>query len=126
MYKVVDFADTIPVAYKQDEKGTWYAIALPFSLVGYGDTREEAFTVLSEVFTEYIRAVIDARKPVAFYNPSDEEDWQLQDKETFRVTLTLLKPVEIRPQIEMHDLNIYAKRLRRQIDDVELRPAICV
>lgn len=78
------------------QNGEWVATACQFDLIGVGDTREEALAELQEVVSVYVNEVLNARKPVQFFCPSDPEDWNRSSKEDYLVTFELTVPVTTR------------------------------
>lgn len=74
----------VSVAYKRHGRG-WMAMALQFSLIGLGKTREKAFEELKGVLLTYLETVLEAKGPVRFFNPAEDEDWDTSDQEQYRI-----------------------------------------
>lgn len=92
----------IRVAFKKDGD-RWYAVALEFDIIGFGNTPERALNLLKELMGEYveecIRNVLEHRR-VGFFNPSDSQDWN--DPE-FMGRYYLTVELEIRDE-KSHDI----------------------
>ncbi len=80
----------ISVVYKQQD-GEWHCIALEFDLVGTGPTREKAFGSLKCILNLYLVEVLNTRGDIAFFNPADRADWDLNDKERYDVSVILVE-----------------------------------
>jgi hypothetical protein len=72
----------VVVAYRRHRLG-WMAMALQFSLIGLGRTREEAFEELKGVLLTYLKMVLEAKGSARLFNPAEAEDWDTPDQERF-------------------------------------------
>jgi hypothetical protein len=66
----------------------WYARALEFDLVGTGSTRRKAFHEITDLVSEYITDCLNEKGPVQFEYPAEPSEWNVKDKESFRVILS--------------------------------------
>lgn len=58
--------------------GLWRANALPFDIVGIGQTQIESLTQLAELVREYIidaASEMEKGNVVELFNPADREEW---------------------------------------------------
>ena len=111
---------SVSVAYKKAGK-EWHAIALQFDIVGTGKTRGEAFREMQGLFETYLSEVLKATAPVRFYNPSDQADWEIQDKVDFHVVVVSARPLPSaetprRPRLDE------LRSIRSQIQSIQLQP----
>lgn len=70
----------------------WWATALEFDIAGYGRSRRAAFAMLQELMLDYLREIarlVHAGKPVKFFNPSREEEWNGADVEDYLIVCTV-------------------------------------
>ena len=114
----------VSVAYKRVGK-EWHAIALQFDIVGTGKTKAEAFREMQGLFETYLSAVLKAPRPVRFYNPSAQADWQIPDKTHFHAVMVLsatAKPIEPAQRPSLDDLATL-RPLRSKIQGIQLQPA---
>ena len=66
----------------------WGATALEFDIVGTGKTKEAALEGMRELFEDYLSSVVEelrAGNEVAFFNPSDAEDWNRDSIERYEL-----------------------------------------
>lgn len=76
----------VVVAYRRHWRG-WTAMALQFSLMGLGRTREEAFEELKRVLLTYLKTVLDAKGATRLFDPADAEDWETADQEQIYIAV---------------------------------------
>lgn len=79
------------VASRQAD-GEWRCTALQFDLVGTGATKEAAFEELKELVCEYISHISRQRGKVAYFNPSDREEWEVADKKDYMMVVATIRP----------------------------------
>ncbi|NUM55092.1 MAG: hypothetical protein HUU46_15710 [Candidatus Hydrogenedentes bacterium] len=116
---------TVTVAYKKHGRD-WHATALQFDLVGTGGTRETALRELQELFETYLSAVLETKGRVRFYNPSDAQDWEVKDKEYFRVVCIVSAEsshARSYPAPSLDDIDTL-RRIKSRIKSVKLTPLL--
>jgi len=115
----------VTVAYRKQGR-KWYAIALEFDLVGIGPTRQKAFNELQAVFNDYLIGCAEEEGPVQFLFPAEPSEWNIEDKEWFRVTAIIVQPKKPRKEvpsvISLSDLH----SLRGRIQSFGLVPEAAV
>jgi hypothetical protein len=109
----------VTVAFSQlaDE---WYATALEFDLVGTGASREAALRQLKAVVKTHFETLLTTPGKVRFFNPSDADEWNIEDKEYFTMTITIARAVRLQDQIPDHLSFAKARRYRKAIRSVEM------
>ena len=73
----------------------WFATALEFDLVGYGNDKKAAIKMLQELVSEYLHEVASLLrdgKQVKFFNPSEPDQWNQDSVDLYNVTFTLPSP----------------------------------
>lgn len=119
--KVETLEGPVSVAYRRSGK-EWHAIALQFDIVGTGKSKAAAFREMQELLELYITEVLKAPKPVRFYNPSEQADWQLRDKAHFHVAMVLASTVQAPERPSLDDLAAL-RPLRSKIRGIQLQRA---
>jgi len=77
----------VSVAYTKAD-GEWYATALQFDIMGAGRTRDEAFQDLQKCVEIFLHSVLETSGNVAFFNPSEQEEWNNPDQEQYKIGVT--------------------------------------
>lgn len=104
----------ITVAYRQDGE-EWLCTALEFDLVGVGATREEALGELKEIFGTYLIEVLRTPGKVAFYNPSEAEEWNNPDKAHYEVSVLIVEREEALPasgRMRLEEVRLLSDRVQ--------------
>lgn len=106
--QIVSLEGKTTIAYRQVD-GEWYATALEFDIMGYGDTKAKARMLLNELLEVYLHDVaqlLAEGKRVKFFNPSDDDEWNAaEDIETCRIQFTLdTQAAELQPQVRWQGL----------------------
>jgi predicted RNase H-like HicB family nuclease len=75
-----------------ESEGQWYARALPFDIIGVGDTRAEALKLMKELVEDYLEEFVKeivAGNEIGLFNPSDREEWNRSDTQHFTLHMRL-------------------------------------
>lgn len=122
-YKIVKIAGgPITVAYRKEDD-LWYCTALQFDIMGNGKTREKAFAQLKKLVNSYLIHVLSVKGPVSFFNPSDREEWETDDKRSYDVLVLISgsAPVSDNELLKLSDVKLFSRRVK----EFELAPTAC-
>lgn len=123
--QIIPLADgPITVAFKKD--GPYcLATALEFDIVGTGKTRTEALNQLQELVSVYLFEVLTTTGKRSLYNPSEQIEWEAEDKARYTVQMIVRVtrhsgPTPSRPTLSQ------ARPFRKNIEQFNLTPACYV
>ena len=112
----------LTIAFRKQGR-EWYARALQFDLAGIGSTRRKAFYEITQLVCEYITDCLNEKGPVQFEYPSDPTEWNVEDKESFRVTVSISLPEKSTRKVPRSVSIADLRRYRHNVESVGLVPA---
>lgn len=110
----------VTVAFKKVGR-KWHCTALQFDLVGIGKNRAEALEELKGVVNAYLCSILKSKGKVRFFNPSDADEWECEDKREFSVTVAMFglkAPSRVPERLSFAK----ARRYRDRIHSVSMLP----
>ncbi len=84
----------IRVSYRKS-MGEWLATAVPFDIIGIGETKPKALKQMKELVEDYFSEVVGeilAGNKVQFFNPSEASEWNRKDSVLFVVRIEVQVP----------------------------------
>jgi hypothetical protein len=116
--KILGFGN-VTVAYRFVDDA-WHATALQFDVVGTGATKMAAFQQMQELVSSFLLHALRSKNKVAFFNPSDREEWEVSDKDDYRVVVQVADGSAIQePSLRIEQI----RAIEKQVEEFELVPA---